>query len=230
MHWAMASAWITSCRGPTSQPARQPGMACDLERLLMVTTCSGNSAARLGTRPPGASPAYTSSATTHSEWRRAKSPSAARSRVAQDHAAGIVGRGEENRPRARGDCGRERRQIDAKTPRRRRRHPHHARAGNLQRGGIARIQGFERDHFIAGTRDTQRGDEQGVLRAGEKNDIVGGHRLAVASAVCRRNRLAQMLPARRRRVVGVAGAQSVRWRAPIPAPGCRDQDRRRSAK
>ena len=49
-------------------------MACDFDRLLMVTVCSGNSAARLGTRPPGASPAYTSSATTHSECRRARPP------------------------------------------------------------------------------------------------------------------------------------------------------------
>ncbi len=65
MHIASASTCIISSRGPTIQPARQPGMAWVFDRLLMVTTRSGQRAASDGTRPPGASPAYTSSATTH---------------------------------------------------------------------------------------------------------------------------------------------------------------------
>ena len=91
MHCAMASAWTTNWVGPTSQPARQPGMACDLDRLLMVTTWSGNSAAKLGTRPPGASPAYTSSATTHSECRRARSPITANSAALRITPLGLFG-------------------------------------------------------------------------------------------------------------------------------------------
>ena len=43
--------------GATIQPARNPGIECDFDKLLMVTTCSGRRVARLGTRPPGASPA-----------------------------------------------------------------------------------------------------------------------------------------------------------------------------
>ncbi len=57
----------------------------------MVTTCSGICAARLGTRPPGASPAYTSSATTHSECRRANSPIAAKSASLKITPLGLFG-------------------------------------------------------------------------------------------------------------------------------------------
>jgi len=38
MHCAIASTCVTSCFGPTSHPARQPGMECDFDRLLMVAT------------------------------------------------------------------------------------------------------------------------------------------------------------------------------------------------
>src|SRR6266436_4527454 len=48
-------------------------MECDFDRLPTVTTRSGKRAARLGTRPPGASPAYTSSETSHRSCRRASS-------------------------------------------------------------------------------------------------------------------------------------------------------------
>src|ERR1022692_4266549 len=66
-------------------------MACVLDRLLTVITCSGRTAARLGTRPPGASPAYTSSATTHNAWRRANSPMAPRSAVPMMAPLGLFG-------------------------------------------------------------------------------------------------------------------------------------------
>ena len=48
-------------------------MECDFERLPTVTTRSGRRAARLGTAPPLASPAYTSSETSHRSWPRASS-------------------------------------------------------------------------------------------------------------------------------------------------------------
>ena len=71
MHMASDSACLTRSRGPTSHPARNPGNEWDFERLPRVTTRSGSVAARLGTRPPGASPAYTSSETSHRSCRRA---------------------------------------------------------------------------------------------------------------------------------------------------------------
>ena len=85
-----------------------------LDRLPMVTTCSGKAAARLGTLPPGASPAYTSSATTHRAWRRASSPMAAISAALMMTPLGLFGvakkiarvRGVIARPRAPSSPGR----------------------------------------------------------------------------------------------------------------------------
>ena len=66
MHCAMASAWITSCRGPTSQPdaparhGMRLGKTADGHHLLGQSRPRDSALGR-----PGASPAYTSSATTH---------------------------------------------------------------------------------------------------------------------------------------------------------------------
>jgi hypothetical protein len=129
-------------------------------------------------------------------------------RVGQNHPARIIRRREKQCARARRDRRFERRQVDAKSPRRRRRHAHHPRARHLERGGIAGIQRLERDHLIARSRDTQRGHEQGILRPGEEDDLRGVDRLSAARAVRSRDRFAQVLTARRRCVMRIAGAQS----------------------
>src|SRR3981081_1356544 len=91
MQIANDSTWVMSVGGPTIHPARHPGMACDFDRLLMVTTWSGRLADRLGTRTPGDRPAYTSSTTTQSPCRRADSPITARSDSLRMTPLGLLG-------------------------------------------------------------------------------------------------------------------------------------------
>ncbi len=97
---------------------------------------------------------------------------------AQDDAARIVRRREKQRPRTRRDRRLELLQVHAETSRRRCRDPHHPRAGYLERGRVARVQGLERNHLVAGCRNTQRGHEQRILRPGEKDDVGGVDLLA----------------------------------------------------
>ena len=95
------SAWSINIFGPIIQPTRQPHIAWVLERLPMVTTRSGNASARLGTRPSGASPAYTSSTTTQRSCRRAISPMRASSSAVKMMPLGLPGVAK-NRARERG--------------------------------------------------------------------------------------------------------------------------------
>ena len=126
---------------------------------------------------------------------------------ADDGAAGIIRGGEENRAGSRRNRRLERRKIHSKPAGGRRRHTHHACAGDLERGGICRVQGLERDHLVAGTRQTQRCDEQGVLRSGEEDHVGRFDGLARALTMRASDGLAQRIATRHRRVVRIAGPQ-----------------------
>ena len=199
-------AWTASSRGPISQPARQPVIAWDLERLPTVTTRSGNLAANPGTLPRGASPAYTSSATNHRSCRRA-SVAMRRARRGRDHAGRIIRRRPES-ARVRGVIiGPPERPDRDGNPHGRGPHEaaHRMPARSPGRSGTS----GRTDDLIACSGKAHRCDEQRVLGARQIHDVVRFRGLSGALCVVRRNRRAHRVAAGCTRIMRITAANAL---------------------
>ncbi|MNC21899.1 hypothetical protein D3C75_698870 [compost metagenome] len=94
MHRARFSRWVASSVEPTTQPIRQPVMACDFDRLLRVAVRSAMPGRLPGLTcsPSYNSSLYTSSEISHRSWAMHSSASAsqvARGRLAPEGLCGL---------------------------------------------------------------------------------------------------------------------------------------------
>jgi len=217
--------------GPTSQPARRPGSECDLDRLLMVTTCSGMAGRKTGNAPAGRETRihFVCDDPQRNAGRQpTMSPKPCPFNIT---AAGLFRRREKT---VRGSVRDRRLELcSGRGETRPRPVPatrNQSRARRSDGSGILGYKGSSAEHLIPRPRHAQRRRESEFCAPERKITLVPHQPPGPVRRVCACASRTQTQAAGRRRVADIAGAQGFDRPDRAPASASPDPDRRYSAR